>query len=97
MYEFRRPDKIRPVVVITRDEVVEAMHSVVVAPITSAVRGLPSEVRVGLGEGLKQESVVNLDHVSSVERSKLTRHVGSLGAAKMRALCEALRFAMGCD
>jgi len=97
MYEFHRPDKIRPVVVITRDEVVEAMHSVVVAPVTSAVRGLPSEVPVGIAEGLKRESVVNLDHVSSVERSRLARYVGSLDARKMRLVCQALRFAMGCD
>lgn len=97
MYEFRRPDKIRPVVVLTRDEVVEAMHSVVVAPVTSTIRGLLSEVNIGTAEGLKRDSVVNLDHVASVERSRLTRYVGSLGDRKMEALCRALRFAMGCD
>jgi mRNA interferase MazF len=97
MYEFRRPDKIRPVVVLTRDEVVESMHSVVVAPVTSTVRGLLSEVEVGIAEGLKRESVVNLDHVSNLERSKLARYVGSLSAKKMEAVCRALRFAMGCD
>jgi mRNA interferase MazF len=97
MYEFRRPDKVRPVVVLTRDEVVEAMHSVVVAPVTSTIRGLSSEVAVGTVEGLKGDSVVNLDHISNVERSKLARYVGALGERKMAAVCRALRFAMGCD
>ena len=97
MYEFRRPDKIRPVVVLTRNEVVESMHSVMVAPVTSTIRGLLSEVSVGTAEGLKQDSVVNLDHVSSVERSKLARYVGSLGERKLEVVCRALRFAMGCD
>lgn len=97
MYEFRRPDKTRPVVVLTRDEVVESMHSVVVAPVTSAIRGLLSEVSVGTAEGLRRDSVVNLDHISSVERSKLARFVGSLSERKLAAVCRALRFAMGCD
>jgi mRNA interferase MazF len=97
MYEFRRPDKVRPVVVLTRDEVLESMHSVLVAPVTSTIRGLPSEVRVGTGEGLKCDSAVNLDHISSVERAKLARYVGSLDAGKMRKICGALQFAVGCD
>jgi len=97
MYEFRRPDKIRPVVVLTRDEVVESMHSVVVAPVTSTIRGLLSEVTIGTAEGLKRDSAVNLDHVSSVERSKLARYVGSLSDRKLEAVCRALWFAMGCD
>lgn len=97
MYEFRRPDKIRPVVVLTRDEVVESMHSVVVAPVTSTIRGLLSEVGVGTAEGLKRDSVVNLDHISTVERSKLARYVGALSERKLGAVCRALRFAMGCD
>ena len=97
MYEFRRPDKVRPVVVLTRDEVIDTMHTVLVAPVTSTIRGLRSEVKVGLAEGLKRESVANLDHVASVERSKLTRYIGVLAVEKMRAVCLALRFAAGCD
>lgn len=97
MYEFRRPDKVRPVVVLTRDEVIDTMHTVLVAPVTSTIRGLRSEVKVGVAEGLKRESAVNLDHVASVERSKLTRYIGGLANDKMRAVCRALRFAAGCD
>lgn len=96
-YRFKAPDKLRPVVVLTRPEVIGLLHTVMVAPITSTVRGAPSEVPVGTGEGLKHESAVNLDHVQTVERSRLVGYVGSLGPAKMGAVCRALAIAVGCD
>jgi mRNA interferase MazF len=68
MYAFKRPDKRRPVLVITRQEVIPLLRTVMVAPITSTIRGAPSEVAVGIDEGLKNDSVVNLDHVQTVDR-----------------------------
>jgi len=96
-YRFAAPDKRRPVVVLTRDEVIGLLHTVMVAPITSTIRGAPSEVVVGPGEGLKHESAVNLDHVQTVEQARLERNVGHLGPAKMREVCRALAIAVGCD
>jgi mRNA interferase MazF len=96
-YRFASPDKIRPVVVLTRPEVIPLLHTVMVAPITSTIRGAPSEVRVGVREGLKHESAVNLDHVQTVERARLVGYVGRLGAEKTRELCRALAVAVGCD
>jgi mRNA interferase MazF len=95
-YEFRKPDKRRPVVVLSRPEAIEVLHTVMVAPITSTVRGIPSEVAVGIAEGLKRDSAVNLDHVQTVEQARLSRYVGRLGAEKMRAVCRALAIAAGC-
>jgi mRNA interferase MazF len=97
LYHFRTPDKRRPVVVLTRDDVIGLLHTVMVAPITSVVRGAPSEVLVGVDEGLKHPSAVNLDHVQTVERARLTTYVGHIGAEKMRAICAALAIAVGCD
>jgi mRNA interferase MazF len=97
MYEFGRPDKRRPVVILSRPEAIAMLHTVMVAPITSTVRGLPSEVLVGTAEGLKHDSAVNLDHVQTVERSRLARHLGQLGPEKMRAVCQALAVATACD
>ena len=54
-YEFRRPDKRRPVLIVSRPEAIAVLHTVMVAPITSTIRGLPSEVVVGTAEGLKQD------------------------------------------
>ncbi len=96
-YRFKAPDKLRPVVVLTRPEVIGLLHTVMVAPITSTVRGAPSEVLVGIGEGLKHESAVNLDHVQTVERARLATYVGEVAPAKMREVCEALAIAVGCD
>ena len=73
------------------------LHTVMVAPVTSTRRGLPSEVPVGADEGLKHESAVNLDHVQTVEQSRLVSLVGSLDAAQMRRVCRALAIATGCD
>jgi mRNA interferase MazF len=96
-YRVKAPDKLRPVVVLTRPEVIGLLHTVMVAPITSTVRGAPSEVLVGTGEGLRHESAVNLDHVQTVERSRLVGYVGSLAPEKMRSVCRALAIAVGCD
>jgi mRNA interferase MazF len=95
-YRFSAPDKRRPVLVLTRPEVIPLLHTVMVAPITSTRRGLPSEVAVGVEEGLKHDSAVNLDHVQTVERLRLTSYVGTLGPARMREVCRALAIATGC-
>jgi mRNA interferase MazF len=96
-YRFHAPDKKRPVLVLSRQDVIGLLHTVMVAPITSTVRGAPSEVLVGVGEGLKHESAVNLDHVQTVEQARLEGYVGHLGPDKMRQVCRALAVATGCD
>jgi mRNA interferase MazF len=96
LYRFHKPDKRRPVVVLTRQEVIELLDTVMVAPITSTVRGAPSEVIVGSAQGLKHDSAVNLDHVQTVERARLVQYVGRLTPAQMRQVCRALAIATGC-
>lgn len=95
-YDFRKPDKRRPVLVLSRPEVIDVLHTVIVAPVTSTIRGIPSEVVVGVAEGLKRDSAVNLDHVQTVEQARLSRYVGRLAPDKMRAVCRALAIATGC-
>ena len=96
-YRFKSPDKVRPVLVLSRQEVIPLLHTVMVAPITSTLRGAPSEVTVGIEHGLKHTSAVNLDHVQTVERARLVGYVGRLGVDKMRDVCHALAIAVGCD
>lgn len=95
-YQFRRPDKTRPVVVISRDEVLMHIDTAIVASVTSTIRGTQSEVIVGIGEGLKRTSAVNLDHVRTVKQSQLRVYVGSLDQGQMQAICEALAVSTGC-
>lgn len=96
-YEFKAPDKRRPVLVLTRSEVIGLLNTVMVAPITSTVRGAPSEVVVGVDEGLKRRSAINLDHVQTVEKRRLGRYVGTVSRETMAEVCRALAIAVGCD
>ncbi len=91
------PDKRRPVVVVSRPSLIPLLHTVIVASVSSTSRGVPTEVSVGLEEGLKQASCVNLCHLFTVPRSQLKGYVGALGPDKMRQLCRALAIATGCD
>jgi mRNA interferase MazF len=96
LYQFSHPDKRRLVLVLTRQEVIPLLSTVMVAPVTATVRGAPSEVLVGLQEGLKHESAVNLDHVQTVEKARLRQLVGRLGRHQMQQVCRALAVASGC-
>ncbi len=96
LYEFKPPDKRRPVLILTRPEVIDLLRTVMVAPITSTIRGAPGEVPVGIDEGLKGPSAVNLDHVQTVEQRLLGRFVGSLSPESMALVCDALMVATGC-
>ncbi len=96
LYAFAAPDRRRPVVVLTRDDAIPMLHTVMVAPVTSTIVGAPSEVLVGVDEGLKHSSAVNLDHVQTVPKQRLRHYVGSLRPIKLRELCRALAVATGC-
>jgi mRNA interferase MazF len=90
-------DKVRPVVVLTRDPFGRLLHSVIVAPITSTIRGTSTEVVVGREDGLRVMSVAALDNVQLVRRERLVRRVGRAMPATMVSICHALAIATGCD
>jgi mRNA interferase MazF len=94
---FPPPDKARPVLVLTRDSAIAYLSRLTVAPITSSIRGVPSEVVVGPDEGMKQPSAVNLHNVVTVQKSRVGRRVARLGEDKMRDVCRAIVFAIGCE
>ena len=81
---------------MTRSEVLPLLRTAMVAPITSTIRGLSSEVIVGVDEGLKNDSAINCDHIQSVDQRMLRRYVGSLSESKMVEVCRAVVIAMGC-
>lgn len=97
LYQFAPPDKRRPVVVLTRDAAVRYLSSVTVAPITSTIRGVPSEVLLGESDGMKGPCVVNLHNVVTVSRERLGKRVARLDPERMREICAALSFSLGCD
>jgi mRNA interferase MazF len=89
-------DKTRPVIVLTRDPLGRLLHSVIIAPVTSTIRGLSTEVPVGLDDGIRHPSVANLDNVQLLARHRFRRRVGRVQPATMRALCVALSVALDC-
>ncbi len=89
-------DKTRPVIVLTRDPLGRLLHSVVVAPVTSTIRGLSTEVPLGSEDGIRHPSVANLDTVQLLSRERFRRRVGRARPETMTALCTALSVAVDC-
>src|SRR5215471_15107831 len=97
LYSFARPDKKRPVVVLTRDSAIGYLATVTVAPITSTIRGVPSEVVLNEEDGMRASCAVNLHNAITVSQHRLGRRVAQLSSLRMREVCAALRFSLGCD
>ena len=86
-------DKVRPVLVLTREVVRPHLARVTVAPITTTIRGLSSEVPVGPANGLDHDSVVSCDNIATVPAEAVGRRIGCLLADQEPALAEAIRLA----
>lgn len=91
------PDsKGRPYLVLTRDDAIPVLRILLVAPVTRTVRGIPTEITLGRGEGLPTESVAVFDSVMVFPRAMLIRRIGSLQPARAHELCDALAAATDC-
>jgi len=97
LYQFPHPDKQRPVVVLTRESAIGHLSAVTVAPITSTVRGVPSEVRLSDADGMKGDCAVNLHNLVTVSKTHLGRRVAALSDERLMEICAALGFALGCS
>jgi len=94
-YRFSRPDKKRPVLLLTRDSALEFLGEVTIAPVTSTIRDIPSEVVLTAEDGMPRDCAVNLDHVQTVSSAKLGGVITALGGNKMSEVRSALLFALG--
>lgn len=97
LYLFQPPDKQRPVVVLTRASAIGYLSTVTVAPVTSTIRGVPSEVVIDEQDGMKAPCAVNLHNAVTVSQNRLGRRVALLNSLRMSEICAALRFSLGCD
>jgi mRNA interferase MazF len=97
LYAFAPPDKKRPVVVLTRDSSIAYLTTVIVAPITSTIRGVPSEVVLSEEDGMKFPCVVNLHNPVTISQQRLGKRLAQLSSRRMSEICAALRFSVGCD
>ena len=91
------PDaKGRPFLVLTRDEAIPVLRTLLVAPVTRTIRRIPTEVPLGLDEGFQTECVAALDATTVFPRSMLARRIGTLAPTRMHELCDALAAAADC-
>ncbi|MCX6356222.1 MAG: type II toxin-antitoxin system PemK/MazF family toxin [Candidatus Aureabacteria bacterium] len=93
-YRFAHPDKKRPVLILTRDSIVEYLGEVTVAPITSTFRDIPTEVVLSKQDGMTRNCAVNCDHIQTVAKSKLGALIIALSGEKMREVSKAIAFAL---
>ena len=93
-YKFQPPDKNRPVLILSRDPVIEYLGEVTIAPITTTIRDIPSEVLLTKADGLPRECVVNCDHLQTVSKGKIGPLIATLSTSKMTEVVEAVSFAL---
>jgi mRNA interferase MazF len=93
---FAPPDKQRPVLILTRNSALSHLSTVTVAPITSTVREVPSEVVLDIDDGMKRRCAVNLHNVVTISQERLGSRVSSLSRLRMQEVCAALRFSLEC-
>jgi len=97
LYQFAPPDKKRPAVVLTRNSAIAYLSTVTIAPITSTIRSVPSEVVLSEEDGMKTPCAVNLHNAVTVSQHRLGKRVAQLNSLRMNEICAALRFSLGCD
>ena len=93
-YRFAPPDKRRPVLILTRDSASPYLAEVTIAPITSTVRDIPSEVFLSEAEGMPRDCAINCDHLQTVSKGRIGALITSLPRARMTEVGRAIRFAL---
>ena len=88
--------KRRPVLVISRNEAIPVLNNVVVVPVTSTIRSIPTCVPVGPQEGIDHDSVASFDNLTAVPKTVLTRRLGRLDTVGGHRMCNALRALADC-
>jgi mRNA interferase MazF len=101
LYQFasgaKTNDKKRPALVLTRNSAIAYLSTGTVEPVTSTIRGVPSEVVLNEEDGMKSPCAVNLHNAVTVSQQRLGKRVAQLSSARMNEVCAALRFSLGCD
>jgi mRNA interferase MazF len=93
-YKFKHPDKKRPVVVLTRNSILEYLGEVTVTPVTSTIRDIPSEVLLSRRDGMHTDCAVNCDHIQTVSKSNIGSLITTLSKEKLGEIRTAISFAL---
>lgn len=93
-YKFQAPDKKRPVLILTRDSILEYLGEVTVAPLTSTVRDIPGEVFLSEDDSMPRDCAINFDHIQTVLKGKIGSLITTLSPGKLKQVREAILFAL---
>jgi mRNA interferase MazF len=93
-YKFKAPDKKTPVLILTRESMLEYLGEVTVAPITSTVRDMPSEIFLSEQDGMTKDCAINCDHIQTVSKGKIGSLITRLSKEKLERVREAIQFAL---
>jgi mRNA interferase MazF len=93
-YKFKHPDKKRPVVILTRNSILEYLGEVTIAPVTSTIRDIPSEVLLSRLDGMHNDCAINCDHIQTVSKSNVGSMITSLSKEKLIEVRDAINFAL---
>ena len=93
-YTFKRPDKKRPILILTRDSILEYLGEVTIAPITTTIRSIPSEVFLSTEEGMPRDCAINCDHIQTVSKGKIGSLITTLSDVKRDQVSAAISFAL---
>ena len=94
-YKFMAPDKKHPVLILTRNSIIEYLGEITIAPLTSTIRDIPSEVFISKEEnGLMRDCAINCDHLQTVSKAKIGTLITTLGADKMHQVRNSIQFAL---
>jgi mRNA interferase MazF len=93
-FKFKAPDKKRPVLILTRNSILEYLGEVTVAPVTSTIRDIPSEVLLTKADGIPRECAINFDHIQTVSKNKVGSLIAVLSPEKLKEVREAILFSL---
>ena len=93
-YKFTHPGKKRPVVILTRNSILEYLGEVTIAPVTSTIRDIPSEVLLSRLDGMRNDCAINCDHIQTVSKSNVGSMITSLSKEKLSEVRDAINFAL---
>lgn len=96
LVRFAAPDKERPAVLLTDDRAIQYLNTVTVAPITSTIRGVPSQVILNEEDGMKAPCAINLHNIISLPQHFVGAYIAQLSEDRLREICRAMNLALGC-
>ena len=93
-YKFKAPDKKRPVLILTRNSILDYLGEVTVAPVTTTVRNIPSEIFLSKNDCMPKDCAANFDHIQTVQKKKIGSLIATLSPEKLIEVGDAIRFSL---